>query len=69
MFIVEITWDWDEIPNGRISYQETFSAALGAVERIRQEFPESRATAIDIFEASSERSKDKRLVASLRTYP
>ncbi len=68
MFIVDIVWNWDDIPNGRISYQETFGDALKAVERIRLEFPESQARSIEIFEADDKYSKDKKLVASLRIF-
>lgn len=65
MYIVDILMPWDDIPNGKISCQETFSDALKAADRIITE--SGRARCIDIFEATALHAKDKRLVASLRT--
>lgn len=65
MFIVDVLMPWDDIPNGKISYQQTFGAALQAAERIVEEAGGARN--IEIFEADNERGKNKKLVASLRT--
>jgi hypothetical protein len=65
MFIVDVLMPWDDIPNGKVSYQETLSDALKAAERIVQESGGARC--IDIFEADDRHAKNKRLVASLRT--
>jgi sulfite reductase alpha subunit-like flavoprotein len=65
MFIVDVLMPWDDIPNGKISYQETFSDALKAAERIVQESGGARS--IEIFEADDQRAKNKRLIAVLRT--
>jgi hypothetical protein len=65
MFIVAVLMPWDDMPNGKVSYQETFSDALKAAERIVQESGGARS--IEIFEADSLHAKNKRLIAVLRT--
>lgn len=65
MFIVDVLMPWDDIPNGKISYQETFSDALKAAERIVTESGGARR--IEIFEAKYELDKNKKLIAVLRT--
>jgi len=65
MFIVDVLMPWDDIPNMKVNYQETFAGALSAAERIVQESGGARR--IEIFEADEKHSKNKRLIASLRT--
>lgn len=65
MYIVDVLMPWDDIPDGKVSCQETFSEALKAADRIVTEVGGARC--IDIFEATSLFAKDKKLVASLRT--
>lgn len=64
MFIVDVLHPWDDIPNGRESYQETFSDALKAADRIYEECGGARK--IDIYEAEHKHDKNKKLIASLR---
>lgn len=64
MFIVDVLMPWDDIPNGKVSYQATFSDALKAADRIYEESGGARK--IDIYEAEHERDKNKKLIASLR---
>lgn len=66
MFIIDIEWRCESIPNYLVSFQDTFSEALGAIDRILSEHIEKKARTIDIFEADNAVTDNKKLIASLR---
>lgn len=66
MYVIDILWPWDDIPNGKLVGRETLAEAITAAEAVIKDFG-GRYRSADIYEADDVSLKNKKLIGSLRT--
>ena len=66
MFVVDILWPWDDIPNGKIVGRDTLAGAIAAAEAVIKDFG-GKFRSADIYEADDVSLRNKKLIGSLRT--